>query len=298
MKNKRLFKKEEVKAYALITIGAFIEALGFVLFIDPHKIVPGGVYGVGIIMHYISEGWFSWCPDGLPIGAVGLVLNIPLTIIGIKILGPKFGVKTVVGFILASVFIDLQTKFFGYEPLIQDMLLSSIYGAVFIGIGLGLIFKTKATSGGSDIIAMILEKYTGFPLGRLLMLVDSTIVLLSLVTFKDWSIPLYSWLVIFITGIVIDRTMLGMQNHKAMFIVSERHKEICDTILNDLERSGTIFHAKGMYTKKEKEVLFTNVSRLEVQRIKNFICDIDPNAFITIFDAYEIIGNGFKKLEK
>ena len=135
----------------------------------------------------------------------GLILNIPLTIIGVKILGPRFGVKTVVGFVLASVFIDVLSYFWGDKPLVaDDVLLSAVFGGVLVGFGLGLIFRSKATSGGSDIIAMIFAKYTRLPVGQLLIYVDSVIVLLGLVVFRDWKIPLYSWIVIFITGKVID----------------------------------------------------------------------------------------------
>jgi uncharacterized membrane-anchored protein YitT (DUF2179 family) len=293
----KLFSKEWFTAYALITVGAFILAAGFVLFIDPHRIAPGGVYGIGIIVHYLTQGVFSWAPEGLPIGTVGLILNIPLTILGIKILGPRFGVKTVIGFLLSSIFIDLLHLLFGYAPLVDDMLLSSVFGGVFIGFGLGLIFKSKATSGGSDIIAMIFAKYTRLPLGQLMIYVDSAIVLLALLAFKDWKIPMYSWIVIYITGKVIDMTIQGVSYDKTLFIVSDKYEEIRDKIINDLERGGTLINAVGMYKGQEKKMIFTNVSRREVYMLRDFIHSIDPEAFITVIDANEILGNGFKSLE-
>lgn len=294
----KLFSKEWFKAYALITLGAFILAAGFVLFVDPHRIAPGGVYGIGIITHYLTKGMFAWAPEGLPIGTVGLILNIPLTIIGIKILGPKFGVKTVIGFVLSSAFIDLQHIMFGYEPLVDDMLLSSIFGGVLIGFGLGLIFRSKATSGGSDIIAMIIAKYTRLPLGQLMIYVDSIIVLLALVAFKDWKIPLYSWVVIYISGKVIDMTIQGISYDKALFIITDKYDEVKDKIINDLERGGTMINIKGMYSGHDKKMIFTNVSRREVYMLKDFIHSIDPNAFITVIDANEILGNGFKPIQE
>ncbi len=294
----KLFSKEWFFSYTLITIGAFILAAGFVLFIDPHKIAPGGVYGIGIIVHYLTQGMFSWAPDGLPIGTVGLVLNIPLTILGIKILGPRFGVKTVIGFLLSSIFIDLLHMLLGYNPLVDDMLLSSVFGGVLIGFGLGLIFKSKATSGGSDIIAMIFAKYTRLPLGQLMIYVDSAIVLIALLAFQDWKIPLYSWIVIYITGKVIDMTIQGVSYDKTLFIVSDRYEEIRDKIINDLERGGTFINAVGMYKGQEKKMIFTNVSRREVYMLKDYIESIDPEAFITVIDANEILGNGFKTLQK
>jgi uncharacterized membrane-anchored protein YitT (DUF2179 family) len=294
----KLFSKEWFKAYALILVGAFILAAGFVLFIDPHRIAPGGVYGIGIIVHYLTQGLFSWAPNGLPIGTVGLLLNIPLTIIGIRVLGPMFGIKTVVGFVLSSVFIDVLHLWLGFNPLVDDMLLSSIFGGVLIGFGLGLIFKSKATSGGSDIIAMIIAMYTRLPLGQLMIYVDSTIVLLALVAFQDWKIPLYSWVVIYVTGKVIDMTIQGVSYDKALFIITDRYEDVKNKIIHDIERGGTIINVQGMYTGHDKKMIFTNVSRREVYMLKDYIHQIDPNAFITVIDANEILGNGFKPLSE
>jgi len=294
----KLFSKEWFKAYALILVGAFILAAGFVLFIDPHRIAPGGVYGIGIIVHYLTQGLFSWAPNGLPIGTVGLLLNIPLTIIGIRVLGPMFGIKTVVGFVLSSVFIDVLHLWLGYNPLVDDMLLSSIFGGVLIGFGLGLIFKSKATSGGSDIIAMIIARYTRLPLGQLMIYVDSTIVLLALVAFQDWKIPLYSWVVIYVTGKVIDMTIQGVSYDKALFIITDRYEDVKNKIIYDIERGGTIINVQGMYTGHDKKMIFTNVSRREVYMLKDYIQQIDPKAFITVIDANEILGNGFKPLSE
>lgn len=292
----KFFSKKWFRAWSLIVLGAFIMASGFVLFIDPHRIAPGGVYGIGIIVHYLTKNLFSWAPEGLPIGGVGLVLNIPLTIIGIKLLGPKFGVKTVIGFILASLFIDFQHYLFGYDPLVDDALLSSVFGGVLIGFGLGLIFKSKATSGGSDIIAMIIAKYTRLPLGQLMIYVDSAIVLIALAAFQDWKIPLYSWIVIYISGKVIDITIQGVSYDKTLFIISDQYDAIRDKLINDIDRSGTVFNGIGMYKGHEKKVIFTNVSRREVHILKDFIEEVDPNAFITVIDANEILGHGFKPL--
>src|SRR3989339_2017502 len=164
-------------------------------------------------------------PDGIPIGLFGLILNIPLTILGIKILGPRFGIKTVIGFFLTSAFMDVLTYFIGENDplgLKDELLLSCVFGAVLIGIGLGLIFKSRATSGGSDIIAMIFAKYTKMPVGQLLIYVDSSIVLIALVVLKDWKIPLYSWLVIYITGKVIDMVIEGANYNKMLFLMIRR----------------------------------------------------------------------------
>jgi len=294
-----LFSARQFRDYLFIIIGAFILAVGFVFFISPHKIVPGGVYGISIVVHYMSAGLFSFWPEGIPIGLFGLILNIPLTYFGIKILGPKFGIKTIIGFVLSSAFMDGITYFrtVGDAPLVDDVLLSCVFGGVLIGFGLGLIFKSRATSGGSDIIAMIIAKYTNLQLGQLMIYVDSVIVLIGLAAFQDWKIPLYSWLVIYITGKAIDATIEGSNYNKALFIISKEHEKIKTKLLIDLERGGTYFQGRGMYTNEEKQIIYTVVSRREVAILEQYIHSIDPNAFITVMDTSEILGEGFQSLK-
>ena len=294
----KVFSKKWIKDYFFILIGSFILAAGFVYFVAPHKIVPGGVYGIAIVVHYLTEGVFSFWPDGIPIGLFGLILNIPLTIAGIKILGPRFGVKTVVGFVLTSVFIDGITfmRPGGNIALVNDVLLSSVFGGVLIGFGLGLIFKSRATSGGSDIIAMIIAKYTHLQIGKLMIYVDSVIVLLALFAFHDWHIPLYSLVVIYISGRAIDLTIEGADYNKALLIVSKKHVDIKHKLLVDLERGGTYLRGEGMFTGEEKQIIYTVVSRREVAILEEYISKIDPGAFITIMDAKEILGEGFQNL--
>jgi uncharacterized membrane-anchored protein YitT (DUF2179 family) len=295
----KVFSKKWFLSYSLIVIGSIILAAGFVFFISPYKIVPGGVYGIAIVIHYMTEGIFSWAPSGFPIGLMGLILNIPLTILGIKILGPRFGVKTVVGFVLTSVFMDAMTYLFGEAPLVAgDALLSSIFGGVLVGLGLGLIFKSKATSGGSDIVAMIIAKYTRLPLGQLMIYVDSGIVLIGLLVFADWKIPLYSWIVIYVTGKTIDIVLQGMSVDKTLFIISDKFTEIRDRIINDLHRGGTYIPGKGMYNGSDKTIIFTVVNRREMALLEEYIHEIDPTAFLTVLEANEILGEGFKSLKE
>lgn len=284
------FTKKWFISYSLIISGAFILATGFVFFITPYKIVPGGVYGISIVLHYLFN---------TPVGLVALCFDIPLTIIGIKFLGPRFGVKTVVGFSLTAIFTDLLTYLWGFKPLVEgDALLSSIFGGVLAGLGLGLIFKSKATSGGSDIVAMIIAKYTRLPLGMLMIYVDSVIVLVGLAVFQDWKIPLYSWIVIFITGKVIDIVLEGVSYDKSVFIISDKYEEIRDKIINNLDRGGTFIDGKGMYNNAERRIIHTVVSRRELAILEEYINQIDPKAFLTITDANEILGEGFKSLKE
>jgi uncharacterized membrane-anchored protein YitT (DUF2179 family) len=289
IQKEKLFSKKWFLNYSLILFGSFILASGFVLFIAPYKIIPGGVYGISIVLHYLID---------TPIGMTALAFDIPLTIIGIKVLGPRFGVKTVVGFVLTAFFVDGLTYFWGNAPLVEgDALLSSIFGGVFVGLGLGLIFKAKATSGGSDIIAMIIGKYTKIPLGQLMIYVDSAIVLVGLVAFRDWKIPLYSLIVIFITGKVIDVVLEGISYDKTLFIISDKYEEIRNKIINDLNRGGTYIHGNGMYNNAEKTLIFAVVNRRELAMLQDFINKVDPKAFMTVINANEIIGNGFKSLK-
>jgi uncharacterized membrane-anchored protein YitT (DUF2179 family) len=286
----KLFSRKWFLAYSLIIIGAFIMASGFVLFITPYKIVPGGVYGISIILHYLFD---------LPVGLTAICFDIPITIIGTRILGPRFGVKTVVGFTLTAVFVDTLTYFYGDQPLVQDNgLLSSIYGGVLVGLGLGLIFKAKATSGGSDVIAMIISKFNKLPPGQMIILVDSVIVMAGLFSFMDWVIPLYSLLTIFITGRVMDVVMQGVSLDKTLFIISDQHQLIRDKIINDINRGGTYLQGRGMFGNQEKTIIFTNVNRREMAILQEYIHQVDPAAFMTVINANEVLGEGFRSLKE
>jgi len=268
--------------------GTLIMAAGYVYFIIPYKIVPGGIYGISIIIHYLLH---------TPIGLVALAFNIPLTLIGTRILGPRFGIKTVVGFILAAVYIDLLSYFSEGKALVEDdPLLSSIFGGALIGLGVGLFFKSKATTGGSDVISMILGKYSRIPLGQLMIIVDSVIVLLAFVAFKDWKIPLYSWLVIFIMGKVIDAVLEGISYEKSVSIVSDKNQDIADIIKAHIGRGGTLLCGKGIYEGEERTVLTTVLNRRELTILIQHIKDIDPQAFVTVVGANKILGKGFTSL--
>jgi len=289
LQKEKLFTRKWFTAYALIITGTFLVSLGYVYFIAPYKIVPGGIYGISIVLHHLF---------GLPIGATALAFNIPLTIIGTRVLGPRFGTKTVVGFILTSVFVDLLSYYSQYKPLVDsDPLLSSIFGGALVGAGVGLIFKSKATSGGSDVIAMMIARYTRLPLGQLMMGVDSVIVLVGFVAFGDWRIPLYSWITIFVMGKVIDAVLSGVSYEKTIFIVSDQYEVIREKIIKDLNRGGTFLHGEGMFNGNEKKVIFTVVNRRELAILEEFINIVDPKAFLTVMDANEILGQGFKSLK-
>ena len=298
---KTLNYKQIAFEYGAIIVGTFIMAVGLVVFVSPLKLAPGGVYGVAIILHHLFN---------FPIGLSGICLDIPLLIIGTLWLGPKFGMKTLVGIVSLSGNITLLEYLYGYNPLISIVgnptlpdpaanFIIALFGGAIIGLGLGLIFKTRATSGGTDIVAMILGKYLKhIPLGTLIIIVDSTVVLLALAVFNDWTIPLYSWLIIYVSGMVIDKVIAGFAGGKALIIISDHYDEIKERILGDLGRGGTFLHGEGMYNNADKKIIFTSISRKQLPVLIYFVHEIDPKAFISIMDSSETLGEGFTSLRE
>ena len=286
------FSKEDLISNILIITGSFIMAVGFVVFVSPLKLAPGGVYGIAIILHHIF---------GFPIGLSGICLDLPLLLIGILVLGPKFGIKTIVGIVSLSASISLMEYLYKYQPLISDpstYFVQAVFGGVLIGIGLGLIFKTKATSGGTDILATILKRYTSLSIGSALIVVDSIVVLLALAVFNDWTIPLYSWAVIYVASTVAEKVVKGFNTTQTVLIISEKHEEISKKITEDMERGATIINAQGAFSGSEKKIIFTNISIREVANVRKYIRNIDPAAFVTVIDANEVIGDGFKSIHE
>lgn len=276
------------RSYLLIILGSLIMSAGFAFFADPFKIVPGGVYGTAIVIHHVF---------GLPTGTVGLIINIPLFIIGIVILGPRFGTKTFVGTILTAIFIDFFNSL-DYGCPVDDIMLASIVAGVLIGAGLALIFKSKATTGGSDIIAQIAHKYTKLPFGQLLIAIDSVVVFVGVAAFKDFSLALYAFITIFITGKVLDAMLLGGSHRKAVFIISDESEKIREFILKKLNRGGTFFKGLGMYEEKEKNIVYAAVTRRELAALMDFVHDVDEDAFMSAFDTNQVYGRGFLPFEE
>lgn len=284
----KLYSARWFRSYLLIILGSIIMSAGYSFFADPHMIVPGGVYGTAIVIHHTF---------GLPTGTVGLIFNIPLFIAGIYILGPRFGVKTFVGTILTSVFIDFFNSLKWGTP-VEDKMLASIVAGVMIGAGLALIFKSKATTGGSDIVAQIINKYTKISVGQLLIIIDSLVVTVGVIAFKDVSLALYALITIYITGKVLDAVLLGGSNRKAVFIISDRHGEIREFILKKLSRGGTYFFGQGMYEQGDKKIIYTALSRRELAALQDFVKDIDNEAFISVFNTNQVYGQGFIPIEE
>jgi len=182
------------------------------------------------------------------------------------------------------------------KPLTDDIMLGSVFSGVLIGTGLALIFKAKATSGGSDIVAQIINKYTGMSIGQLLIILDSLVVTVGIIAFKDVSLALYALITIFITGKVLDAILMGGSYRKAAFIISDKHEEIAKVVTDKLQRGGTFFHGAGMYSGKEKEIILTAVNRRELVALQQYVRQIDPDAFMTVFNTNQIYGEGFSNI--
>lgn len=285
----RPFSKKWFKAYSFIVLGAVVISFGYVFFIIPYKILPGGVYGIAIILHYKL---------GLPVGMTALVFNVVLLLVGLKLLGPRFGVKTLTALVLTSILVDAASYWSDLEPLVEDeALLSSVFGGLLVGVGVGLIFKSRASTGGSDVLAMIVGKYTSMPVGQLMIAIDSVVVLLGLLVFGDWKIPLYSWLLIFVYGKTVDVVLQGPSYDKTLFIISKKHDLIREKLVKDMGRRGSFLSGEGMFGGQNHKIIFTTVTRREVALLQDFIHDIDPDAFMTVLEANEVLGGGFRTLK-
>ncbi len=285
----KLFSKDFFITYSWLLGGCFIFALGAVLFAEPNRFAPGGTYGLAIVLHHLL-GWRT--------ELTALCMDVPLLLIGIYFLGPKFGIKTVICTFAIPFFMGVIHATYGYRALLGEnqQLLSAIFGGIVYGIGIGMIFKSRATSGGSDIIAMILNKYTHISLGQLVILVDCTITLTTVMAFGEWTLPMYSWIVVFIEGKVIDVVLEGGSVYKTLMIVTGKVEAVKNVILNDINRGATLLPGIGLYKGENRDVVYTVLTRREMMILRHRIQEIDPDAFINVIDSKEILGHGFKPL--
>ncbi|MDH6312460.1 uncharacterized membrane-anchored protein YitT (DUF2179 family) [Parabacteroides sp. PFB2-10] len=276
--------KKHLTDYSFIVVGSFLQALSYVLFIAPYKIVPGGVYGISIVLHHVTKGVFSFLPDGLPMGATALFFNVPLMIIALKKLGLSSGPKTAVTFLLISFFTD-GLSYFLTEPLLEnDPFIAGFYGGAILGAGVACIFKAQSTSAGTDVLARVIAINSNIKVSNLIILLDSAIVVLGLLAFQDWTVPLYSWFTIFVYGKVVD--MFQVENpNRAVFIVSNKTEEIKHIIVDKMKMRGTFLHGRGMYEGKEREIIFTIAERKDMPRLKEEVKEVDPHAFISTMHA-------------
>ncbi len=315
MKKKSL--KEEIVSYLLVALGSLLFAVGDVMFVNPYNLAPGGVYGLANVFHALW-GW--------KISVAGICMDIPLLLIGTWILGPRFGIKTIVSVILIPIFTYIVESTWGYAPLIHDGLydsseglvsylsytvghgdaaidkffipdffLNTVVAGLIYGVAIGVIFRAGATSGGSDIISMIIHKYTNISLGVLVLIVDSCISLTTLII-GDIRLPIYSMILIFIESKLIDIIVEGVTTYKTVFIITDKVEEVKSFILNDLERGGTCFPGIGLYQGQERRMIYVTLDRSDLVKLKANLRHLDPNAFVNVIESAEIMGLGFKAL--
>ncbi|RAK09761.1 uncharacterized membrane-anchored protein YitT (DUF2179 family) [Halanaerobium saccharolyticum] len=277
-------KKRTIIDYLGITVGSFLIALALTVFLVPNRIAAGGVSGLATVIYYITS---------FPIGITMLIINIPLFLAGLKIMGTSFGIRTIYGIISLSVFTDLLQP--QMTALTDDLLLASIYGGVVGGIGLGIVFRSRGTTGGTDMIASLINYFTGITVGEGLLIADGVVVVLAGIFF-NLEVALYAAVTIFITSQTIDVVQEGLNFKKGVLIISDKADEINQMVVNDLNRGITEFEAKGGYTGNRKQVLLCIISRSEVSELKKAVAKIDEEAFVIISNVHEVLGEGFTEI--
>lgn len=313
-------KAQMVKNWLLLIAGSMLIALGFTVFINPYRLVPGGVYGLSLVLHNLFPT--------VQVGTFGYILGVPLLILSWTLLGGKFGARTMVSALITPLFmnvidtfgypseeamrsLDPTLLFGGVVDMSQHLMLTTLMGAVLVGVGAGLTVRSGATSGGTDVISMIIQKYFRIPFSNATLMVDGTVVLIGLVVFgfglgmdhqlahPSWHLSFYSLVACFVIASTISFVLSGQASNKLVYVIGSS-AESCDRlhgyILHTLDRGATIIKAKGLYSGLEREMIFIVVTRREVMPLKQMITMADPGAFVVITDAYDIYGQGFKRL--
>jgi len=302
--------KHQIRDYIAITFGAFVMAVGIGAFLVDAKVVPGGVTGVAMTVHYLSN-------NQIPVGLLIWIFNIPLYFWGLKELGSWFGMRTFIGFTLNSIFIDLirgnipgfrfiqlQNSLTIQDMLQHDFILAVLCGAILLGLGLGVIFKFRGTTAGSDIVAAIMQKKFGWKPGQAIMFIDFFVITIAgivihakgISTFKPaLSLTLYAFVLLFISSRLIDVIIEGFDYAKAAIIISPKCKKIAEAIMDELSRGATALHGRGLYTNIERDIIFTVITRKEITLLTDIIKEIDPHAFVIINNVHEVLGEGFRR---
>lgn len=265
-------------------IGSFFMAIGVSLFLLPNQLSSGGISGIATIAYYL----FS-----LPMGITIIIINIPLFVFAIFKVGKSFFIKSVIGTIFLSFFIDYLDKF---QALTNDNLLASIYGGIILGIGTAIILKSHSSTGGSDLVSYIINKQNPtIQTSKILVIIDATIIFLNMIFLKEIEIGLYSAISIFIMGKMLDILFEGIYFTKLAIIISDKSEEIAKRIEKNIKRGSTGSYGKGMYTGEEKLILMCAVSRNNLEKLKLEAKSVDPDSFIIITNSREVVGLGFKE---
>lgn len=283
-----MLNKNEIKNSLLeileTLIGAFIMAIAVSLFLLPNELSSGGFSGIATILYYLFK---------LPVGTTIMVLNIPLFVLSTLKIGKRFLVKSLIGTISLSIFIDILAKI---NPLTNDKILACVYGGILTGLGTALILRAHSSTGGSDLAGNLIKEYKPMVrTGNLITLIDGVIVMLNVIFLKKIEIGLYSSITIYLMGKMIDIIFEGIYFTKLVFIISDKSEKISETIRKNVKRGVTGIYGKGLYTNKEKLVLMCALGRKELAELKSKIKEIDPNAFLIITNSREVVGTGFKE---
>ena len=271
-----------------IIIGTSIFALGFDLFLAPNELTAGGLSGLALILVHV-----------LRFGTVGIItalINMPLFIIGGKKIGKKFFVGSLIGMLSLSTAIDI----FAVLPAPDvEPLIAALYGGVLCGIGAGIVFMTGASTGGSDIVVRLLKmRYQHVPIGTITICFDAVVAILTGLVFKDVSRALYSGIAIFVTGTVVDAVVYRFDYSKVALIISKDYEEIARAVGKELHRGATFLYGQGVYSGNETKVVLTAVKRQQIAELKALVVEIDPNAFIIVQEAHQVLGDGFARYSK
>ncbi|WP_163539836.1 YitT family protein [Gracilibacillus sp. YIM 98692] len=276
------YSLQQVLDYLFVLIGAFFVAVAFNVFLLPNNIASGGVAGISTI----TKSVFDWEPSLVQWG-----INIPLFIAGVLILGKNFGAKTLVGTVVLPFYVFLTRN---VAPATEDPLLGAIFGGMIVGLGLGIVFKGKASTGGMDLAAQILHKFTGLPLGISLAMIDGLIVLTATIVFSVEQ-GLYALIGLFITSRTIDFVQVGLNTSKNVMVITDQPDQVRQVLLKDIDRGVTVFHGSGGYTEEDRKVLMCVVGQGEFSKMTQAVKQIDPHAFVVAMNATEVLGEGFKK---
>jgi uncharacterized membrane-anchored protein YitT (DUF2179 family) len=280
-----------IRDYVLLLAGALLQAVGLRLFMVPANLASGGISGISqLINHY--TGW--------PIGLMVFIGNLPLFVLGWRMLGGRrFAIRTLVAVASYSLLTEalLWLPFFPKNGLTDDLVLNSLYGAVVCGVGYGLVYRAQGTSGGSDILARILNRWKGIPMTQSYLITDTVVILAAGFVF-GWQRALYALIVLYVSGLVVDGTLEGAGTVRTALIITSQCKQVSERILADMERGVTILEGTGAYTSQSRPVLYCVVSRSEVQQLKTIVREADPHAFMVIGMAHEALGEGFQSIKK
>lgn len=282
-KEKKARVKKILKEIIGTIVGSFIMAVGIALFLLPNQLSSGGIAGIATITYYLLK---------IPMGTVIMAINIPLFLFSGYKIGKAFFIKSIIGTISLSFFIDILDKI---EPLTNDRFLACVYGGIIIGIGTAILLKENSSTGGSDLISYIAKKYNPtIRTSNIILIIDFIIICLNMLFFKEIEIGLYSAIAIYLMGKIIDILFEGIYFTKMMIIISDKSEEIAKSIENEIKRGTTGIYGKGMYTNKEKLILMCVAPRKDIAKIKLMARKIDANSFIIITNSREVLGQGFK----